>query len=86
MTWGCGKISDLNIRRGPGTNYNTTGAFTGVGVFTIVDNHGIKSYVHFSDIGFESDYTEILDRMISDQNPFLWFMGVPIGFSYKLNQ
>ena len=55
------------------------------GVFTIVDNHGIKSYVHFSDIGFESDYTEILDRMISDQNPFLWFMGVPIGFSYKLN-
>lgn len=30
-------ISDLNIRRGPGTGYNTTGTFTGVGVFTIVD-------------------------------------------------
>lgn len=30
-------IADLNIRRGPGMNYNTTGAFTGVGVFTIVD-------------------------------------------------
>ena len=31
----CFEIKD--IRRGPGTNYNTTGAFTGVGVFTIVD-------------------------------------------------
>lgn len=30
-------IADLNIRRGPGTNYNTTGAFTGVGVFTIME-------------------------------------------------
>ncbi len=30
-------ISDLNIRRGPGTNYNTTGAFTGKGTFTIVE-------------------------------------------------
>ena len=30
-------IPDLNIRKGPGTNYLTTGSFTGVGVFTIVD-------------------------------------------------
>lgn len=30
-------ISDLNIRRGPGVNFNTTGQFTGRGVFTIVE-------------------------------------------------
>lgn len=30
-------ISDLNIRKGPGTNYATTGRFTGKGVFTIVE-------------------------------------------------
>lgn len=30
-------ISDLNIRKGPGTNYSTTGKFTGKGVFTIVE-------------------------------------------------
>lgn len=30
-------ISDLNIRRGPGTNYARTGQFTGVGSFTIVE-------------------------------------------------
>ena len=30
-------ISDLNIRKGPGTNYATTGKFTGEGVFTIVE-------------------------------------------------
>lgn len=29
-------IANLNIRKGPGTNYNKTGLFTGVGVFTIV--------------------------------------------------
>lgn len=29
-------ISDLNIRTGPGTNYNKTGRYTGKGVFTIV--------------------------------------------------
>jgi flagellum-specific peptidoglycan hydrolase FlgJ len=28
-------ISTLNIRKGPGTNYNKTGTFTGKGVFTI---------------------------------------------------
>lgn len=30
-------ISDLNIRKGPGTNYARTGKFTGAGVFTIVE-------------------------------------------------
>ena len=30
-------ISDLNIRRGPGTNYFATGKFTGKGTFTIVE-------------------------------------------------
>lgn len=30
-------IPDLNIRKGPGTNYARTGGFTGVGVFTIVE-------------------------------------------------
>ena len=29
-------IRDLNIRKGPGTNYNRTGYYTGIGVFTIV--------------------------------------------------
>ena len=30
-------IQDLNIRRGPGTNYAKTGKFTGKGVFTITE-------------------------------------------------
>lgn len=30
-------IPNLNIRKGPGTNYEPIGRFTGVGVFTIVD-------------------------------------------------
>lgn len=30
-------IADLNIRKGPGTNYAKTGRFTGKGVFTIVE-------------------------------------------------
>lgn len=30
-------ISDLNIRKGPGTNYGKTGRVTGKGVFTIVE-------------------------------------------------
>ena len=29
-------IRDLNIRKGPGTNYSRTGYYTGIGVFTIV--------------------------------------------------
>lgn len=31
------KISDLNIRSGPGTNYKATGKFTGKGTFTITE-------------------------------------------------
>lgn len=30
-------IPDLNIRRGPGTNYDKTGKYTGAGIFTIVE-------------------------------------------------
>ena len=30
-------IPDLNIRKGPGTDYARTGGFTGVGIFTIVE-------------------------------------------------
>lgn len=30
-------INDLNIRKGPGTNYSRTGLYTGKGVFTIVE-------------------------------------------------
>ena len=30
-------IPDLNIRKGPGTNFSRTGSYTGKGVFTIVD-------------------------------------------------
>ena len=29
-------IDDLNIRKGPGTNFSRTGSYTGKGVFTIV--------------------------------------------------
>jgi len=31
-------IPDLNIRKGPGTNYGTVGKYTGKGVFTIVED------------------------------------------------
>ncbi len=30
-------ITDLNIRKGPGTNFDRTGKYTGKGVFTIVE-------------------------------------------------
>ena len=30
-------ITDLNIRKGPGTDYGKTGKYTGKGVFTIVE-------------------------------------------------
>lgn len=37
-------VSDLNIRKGPGTNYAATGKFTGKGVFTIIaDSSGTGS-------------------------------------------
>ena len=36
------RITNLNIRKGPGTNYGKTGQFTGAGVFTIVaESNGI---------------------------------------------
>lgn len=35
-------IPNLNIRTGPGTNYPTTGKYTGVGVFTIVEESAGK--------------------------------------------
>ena len=31
------EIDDLNIRKGPGTDYERTGQYTGVGVFTIIE-------------------------------------------------
>ena len=58
-------ISDLNIRKGPGTNYGTTGKFTGKGVFTIVeeaDGQGasrwglLKSYQKNRDGWISLDY------------------------------
>ena len=37
-------ISNLNIRKGPGSNYATTGMYTGKGIFTIVEvNKGTGS-------------------------------------------
>ena len=30
------RITNLNIRKGPGTNYDKTDQYTGAGVFTIV--------------------------------------------------
>ena len=33
-------VPDLNIRKGPGTNYDRTGYFTGYGVFTITETSG----------------------------------------------
>ncbi len=30
-------ITDLNIRKGPGTNYAKTGKYTGIGLFTIME-------------------------------------------------
>lgn len=35
-------ITDLNIRKGPGTNYAKTGKYTGVGTFTIVEERSGK--------------------------------------------
>ena len=33
-------IPDLNIRKGPGTDFPKTGKFTGAGIFTIVEESG----------------------------------------------
>uniref|UniRef100_UPI00344CA00D hypothetical protein n=1 Tax=uncultured Ruminococcus sp. TaxID=165186 RepID=UPI00344CA00D len=35
----------MNIRKGPGTNYATTGRFTGKGVFTIVETKQVTGSV-----------------------------------------
>ena len=35
-------ITDLNIRKGPGTNYAKTGKYTGTGIFTIVEEQSGK--------------------------------------------
>lgn len=39
-------INNLNIRKGPGTNYAKTGKFTGKGIFTIVDESPGKGSVN----------------------------------------
>lgn len=58
-------IPDLNIRKGPGTNYARTGKFTGAGVFTIVEeadgagafNWGLlKSHQKYRDGWISLDY------------------------------
>ena len=58
-------ISDLNIRKGPGTDYAKTGKYTGKGVFTIVeeaDGQGasrwglLKSYQKNRDGWISLDY------------------------------
>lgn len=36
------EIEDLNIRKGPGTNYKRTGDYTGKGVFTIIETKSGK--------------------------------------------
>ena len=55
-------ISDLNIRRGPGTGYAKTGRHTGMGVFTIVDEADGKGA---SKWGLLKAYQEKRDGWIS---------------------
>lgn len=59
-------IPDLNIRKGPGTDHARSGTFTGVGVFTIVEEAGgsgaskwglLKSYQKKRDGWISLDYT-----------------------------
>lgn len=58
-------IDNLNIRKGPGTNYNTVGKFTGKGCFTIVEEATgqgaskwglLKSYANGRDGWISLDY------------------------------
>lgn len=58
-------IPDLNIRKGPGTNYDKAGSFTGTGVFTIVEESSgqgasmwglLKSYQKNRDGWISLDY------------------------------
>lgn len=60
-------IPDLNIRKGPGTDYGKTGKYTGVGVFTIVeesDGKGasrwglLKAYASNRDGWISLDYAQ----------------------------
>ena len=60
-------IEDLNIRRGPGTDYDKTGKYTGKGAFTIVEEAEgkgaslwglLKSYQKNRDGWISLDYTE----------------------------
>lgn len=60
-------ISDLNIRKGPGTNYAKWGKYTGVGAFTIVDEANgkgaskwglLKSYAGERNGWISLDYAE----------------------------
>ena len=60
-------FEDLNIRRGPGTDYDKTGKYTGKGAFTIVEEAEgkgaslwglLKSYQKNRDGWISLDYTE----------------------------
>lgn len=57
-------IPDLNIRRGPGTNYPSRG-FTGVGIFTVVDTEGdwylLKSFSKNRDGWVHKNYCKKLE-------------------------
>ena len=54
-------IPDLNIRRGPGTSYPKTGKFTGVGIFTVVEEKDgwglLKAYAEKRDGWISLAYT-----------------------------
>ncbi len=64
------KIDDLNIRKGPGTNYSKRGIYTGKGVFTIVETATgkgsdkgwglLKSYESARDGWISLDYCEVI--------------------------
>jgi len=55
------------------------------GIFTIVDHNGEENYLPLSKLGYETDYTDTLNTMISGQNPFLWVKGIPMGMNYLTN-
>lgn len=56
------KTPRLNIRKGPGVDYEKTGKYTGIGTFTIVDQHYrwglLKAYSKNRDGWICLDYTE----------------------------
>ena len=55
-------IPDLNIRKGPGTDHAKTGKFTGIGVFTIVEESEGKGASRW---GLLKAYEEKRDGWIS---------------------